>query len=122
MSLKPSTILVVDDEPTLCRVISRILNRIGFEIVEAPNGNDGINKLNDTIKGAIIDLGLPDIPGTEVMMALRAQRPDLPILLTSGSDFRKMNISEDAQTLCLHKPFMPSELREKVTKLFGDAS
>ncbi len=87
-SSKPS-ILVVDDEPQIRKMLSVTLTANDFDVQEAENGNDAI-RLSASRKPELIilDLGLPDMDGTEVIKKLR-QWSDIPILVLSVREDEK---------------------------------
>ena len=82
------TILVVDDEEPLRRLLVLALRRSDFEVVEAPSGEVAMEILQSRpIDVLVLDMGLPGMQGTAVVVALRA-RPEtatLPVLLMTGS-------------------------------------
>jgi DNA-binding NtrC family response regulator len=85
-SVCPGRILLVDDQPELRRLFRRSLVRAGHEVVEATNGRVAIRLVPDGEFDVVIsDVRMPDMSGVELLEAIRAQDPDLPVLLVSGS-------------------------------------
>ena len=81
------TVLLVDDEPALRRLVRTQLEALGYEVVEAESGEHAIalGKDADTrIDVAVVDLAMPGIDGLETLAALGDERPGLPGLLISG--------------------------------------
>ncbi len=82
------TILVVDDVDDLRRLIAIALRRGGFDVLEANNGETAVEIVETrTVDVIVLDMGLPNMSGTDVVRALRA-RPEtltLPVLLMTGS-------------------------------------
>jgi signal transduction histidine kinase/CheY-like chemotaxis protein len=106
----PTRILVVEDEFLLRKLVVEALTERGCQTVEAANFRDGLKKfrsIGDELAGAIIDLGLPDQPGDDLVKEIRASRPDLPILLATGygSDAVRGRLAQDERLQILTKPF-----------------
>ena len=79
-------LLLVDDEPTLRRVISRSLVKAGFEVTEAQNGRAALQRLEAEHFDAVIsDVRMPSMTGLELLDRLQHDAPDMPIVLMSGS-------------------------------------
>jgi two-component system, OmpR family, KDP operon response regulator KdpE len=79
-------ILVVDDEPQIQRFLRPALEAAGYEVVEALNGADALRAAATTAPALVIlDLGLPDIDGKEVIAKLR-RWSQVPIIILSARD------------------------------------
>ncbi|MCB9671080.1 MAG: response regulator [Alphaproteobacteria bacterium] len=80
------TVLVVDDDPVVRMVTARMLQRLGFEVLEAVEGAEGVAQLeaHPHIRAVVLDMTMPGMSGLETMTALRAIQPTLPIVLVSG--------------------------------------
>src|SRR5579883_253433 len=115
-------VLVVDDEALLRMVLIDSLVEEGFVAEEAANFEEAACKtrgFGDRLAAAIIDIGLPDRPGDELVSEIRALRPDLPIILATGyadEDLRR-RFAADAQVEILAKPFDPRSLVAKLRAL-----
>ena len=113
------TILVVEDEPMIRSMCSRVLSENGYTALEASNGEEAL-RLTETHPVGMIDLLLTDVVmprmgGIELAMNLREARPDIKILLTSGYadeapflPYSPKDMTQDKIPF-LQKPFMPSE-------------
>ena len=76
-------ILVIDDEPQIRRFLRISLDAGGYEVIEAANGTEGIARgLDSNPDLVVVDLGLPDLDGQEVVSAIRA-RSEVPIIVLS---------------------------------------
>jgi len=82
-------VLLVDDEAMLRAVGSRMLSRLGFDVVTAGDGIEALEVFDehaDRITCVICDLTMPRMNGWDTLAALRERRPELPVVLTSGFD------------------------------------
>ena len=71
MSAIPIRILVVDDEPPIRKLLRMGLGTQGYQVVEAPDGRTALERLTDKPDLIILDLGLPDMKGLELLDRLR---------------------------------------------------
>ena len=90
-----ATILVVDDDDAMRALLSRMLQRAGFSAVTAINGRDALERFRERhIDAVVTDMVMPEMDGIELIRALRAERPGLPIIAVSGvhdwADYLKM--------------------------------
>ena len=80
-------VLVVEDEAALREMLKTRLVAAGFTVDEAADGNEGLFSGSEyPLDLAIIDLGLPGLPGLEVIRRLRAARKTYPILILTARD------------------------------------
>jgi CheY-like chemotaxis protein/anti-sigma regulatory factor (Ser/Thr protein kinase) len=80
-------ILVADDDPMVRRVVCRILDTLGYQAVAVADGAETVSRLRASpgaFDAAIIDMRMPVMGGRECFAALRAVRPDLPVIIASG--------------------------------------
>ena len=81
----PSKILVVDDEPPIRRFLRTSLTAQGYEIVEAENAKDALGQLGrNRIDVIVLDLGLPDMDGLEILKHVRESGSDVPVIVLSS--------------------------------------
>ena len=73
------TILIVEDDRGVRESLAAVLEHEGHRVVEAENGNDGLDAATDHPDLVILDVNLPGIDGLEVCRRLRARRIDVPI-------------------------------------------
>jgi len=107
-------VLVADDEAPVRRVARRVLERIGYEVVEAADGRTAREQLREAetpFVAALLDLRMPG-GGVETARALRAIDPALPILIQSGfdPDGSVERLGLDGAVGFLAKPFTPQSL------------
>jgi CheY-like chemotaxis protein len=81
------TILVIEDEEIVMDVIRKILQRPGYDVLEAKTGMEALDLAKDfdgDIDLAILDIGLPDMGGNMVYPRIKEIRPDLKVIVCSG--------------------------------------
>ena len=87
MSAAPLRVLVVDDEPPIRKLLRMGLTAQGYQILEAANAKMAIELLSEAPDLIILDLGLPDAQGHDLLRAIRARNESVPIVvLSSRSD------------------------------------
>jgi two-component system, OmpR family, KDP operon response regulator KdpE len=87
MSAAPIRVLVVDDEPPIRKLLRMGLTAHGYQILEAPNGKAALDLLKEAPDLIILDLGLPDVHGHDLLQTIRARNESVPIVvLSSRSD------------------------------------
>lgn len=112
-------VLVVEDDPTARHLTRRILDREGFTVLEAATGGDALQlACAGGIDVALIDRGLPDISGLDVIDGLRRVVPDVHIIIVSGasSEVERVEGLIAGADDYLVKPF---SLRELVARLIS---
>ncbi len=116
-------ILLVEDEVLVRTLLVDVLTDLGCRVEEASTFREALDKfhgIGDRLAGAIIDLGLPDKPGDELVARIRESRRRLPILLATGYAEQAVHerLSEDPLLQILQKPFEPSNV-ETALRQFG---
>ena len=82
----PGRVLLVDDQPELRRLFLRSLTKAGHAVTAVGNGRKAVELANEGGFDVVIsDVRMPDMGGVELLQALHARDPDLPVLLVSGS-------------------------------------
>ncbi|HLU79974.1 MAG TPA: chemotaxis response regulator CheY [Burkholderiaceae bacterium] len=124
MVQKTMKILIVDDFPTMRRIIKNLLKDLGFENVdEAEDGAMGLEKLrNGNFDFVVSDWNMPNLDGLEMLKAIRADPnlSKLPVLMVTA-EAKKENIIAAAQAGAngyVVKPFTAATLEEKLNKIF----
>lgn len=110
------TILIVDDEPTILEVVELYLQREGYQVLTAADGNDAIAVVNSQHPDLIVlDLMLPGVGGLEVMRWLQSGNPPAIIVLTAlGEETDRVVGLELGADDYVTKPFSPRELVARV--------
>jgi DNA-binding response OmpR family regulator len=112
-----SQILVVEDEPSLARLLSRILTAAGFEVTGAATGTAALRAVRATDPDLVIlDLILPDMRGESVLTELMATRPGSRVLVLSSVTqiATRVGVLEGGAVDFLAKPFANAELLARV--------
>jgi len=110
------TILVIDDEKGILRVIQEALTKFGHDVEIALDGIEGIQKFDDGSYDMVItDLRMPKLDGKGVVQHIRNSRKNsVPIIGISGTPWQTQDSGFDA---VLSKPFPLQDLVESVKKL-----
>jgi two-component system cell cycle sensor histidine kinase/response regulator CckA len=114
------SVLVVDDEAAVRRFAARVLQREGFDVLEAADGAEALELVkagHANIDAIVSDIVMPHLNGVELMEALATIRPDLPVILMSG--YATAALSElGIATPCsiLMKPFSAERLLAEVQR------
>jgi two-component system KDP operon response regulator KdpE len=81
----PVKVLVVDDEPPIRRFLRTSLSAQGYQVTEAENGTGALDNLRrSSVDVLVLDLGLPDIDGLDIIERVRGQGSPLPIVVLSS--------------------------------------
>jgi len=113
---RPPRILLVDDEVAIQRAVVPLLRARGYDVDVAGTGADALKVFADRPSDLIVlDLGLPDLEGTEVCRRVRAQSA-VPILVLSarGAEADKVNALDLGADDYVTKPFGPEELLARI--------
>jgi CheY-like chemotaxis protein len=122
------SILLVDDEPQVVSYISAVANSLGYRVASARDGAEALwlYGLDPGIDAVVTDVRMPGMDGFELAKTLRAQRPDLPILIISGFFQGGPDVARDQfeshRNHYLAKPFSKEQLIKGLERLFGPAA
>jgi hypothetical protein len=112
------TILVVDDEPMIRNLGRTILQRQGYDVLLAEDGQQAVEiyqREKKRIDLVILDLTMPRLSGRDTLRQLRQLRPDVPVLFASGYSADQMTETEREGVLgFINKPYRPQELANTV--------
>jgi CheY-like chemotaxis protein len=117
---KKRTIFVVEDEPTLRALVRRVLERGGYEVIEASSGLAALElwKENKThVDLLLTDMVMPDgISGRQLAEKLKADNPDLKVIYTTGysPDLMGNDVALREGVNFLQKPYPPQKLVQTV--------
>jgi two-component system response regulator HydG len=117
-------IVVVDDEADICFLLKRFLSKNDFIVETAQNGKDGLALIESISPDLVMtDFRLGDITGTELLTAIKAKRPHVPVLIITGySDIKiAVNVMKLGAYDYITKPLFPDEILVTVKKAIADA-
>ena len=122
-------ILVIDDEPANRMILRRLLNAVGYEVIEAVNGASGLSQLLSSRPDlVIVDMEMPVLNGPETIAAIRRlPQPTLaqvPIIAASGNPTQEMEDSALAggADIWMTKPFDFAKLQMHISQLLKSKS
>jgi two-component system chemotaxis response regulator CheY len=116
------SVLIVDDSASIRQVVSLTLKGAGFEVIEACDGQDALNKLSgQRVHLMISDVNMPNMDGLTFLKEVKA-RPEYKftpvIMLTTESGEDKKNVGREAGAKAwMVKPFQPEQMLAAVNKL-----
>jgi C4-dicarboxylate-specific signal transduction histidine kinase/CheY-like chemotaxis protein len=116
-------ILLIDDDPGVRRIVAGQLESMGFQVVVASDGAQGIELFrcaDPAFRLVVLDWTMPGLSGEQVMRRLRELAPAVPILLISGYGTEQLVVSETGVAL-LQKPMTSAELSRALSQLISDA-
>jgi CheY-like chemotaxis protein len=116
------TVLVVEDQPAVRSVVRHALERVGYRVLEAENGEAALaiyEREGEGIDLVLTDMIMPRMSGRDLADRLRASQPGIPILFMSGyaaDEVPQHNVLEPGTHL-LEKPFTAEVLQQKVREV-----
>lgn len=98
-------IVIIDDEPEVCELLSRVLTRAGYEVRCALSGEEGLGSIRaGEIDCLVVDKQLPGMHGGEVAAEARRRIPGLPVVLITAHP-EPFSLGVERPDVCLAKPF-----------------
>ena len=118
------TILIAEDNPDVRRLASNVLKRTGYSVIEACDGQEAIDLFianRESIDLIIVDVVMPKLNGKEVFEAIKAIKPDVKTIFTSGytRDIVLEKGLRDKDVSFLSKPLSPHDLLQKIRELMS---
>jgi two-component system, OmpR family, KDP operon response regulator KdpE len=112
MSAARIKVLVVDDEPPIRKLLRMGLSAHGYDVLDAPNGKTALELLDEKPNLVILDLGLPDIDGLELLRRIRHRHEGVPVVVLSsrGDEAGKVAALDLGADDYVTKPFGMDEL------------
>ena len=123
----PETVLLVEDEPSVRRLVAEVLHQQGYTVLEAANGEQALRVVGqhdtDSVQLLLTDLVMPQMGGRELAERLMGLAPEIKVLLMSGypDDATLQQNASDATTPFLTKPFTPTVVAQKVREVLDTA-
>jgi two-component system, OmpR family, KDP operon response regulator KdpE len=109
-------VLIVDDEPPIRKLLRMGLNAQGYEVLDAANGKAALELLAQKPDLIILDLGLPDMQGLDLLRRIREQNESVPIVVLSsrGDETAKVEALDIGADDYVTKPFGMDELLARI--------
>jgi CheY-like chemotaxis protein len=118
-----SRILVVDDEKTIRELLSKIIEKMGHEVILASDGREGLYSfVSNSIDLVVTDFDMPIMNGWSLAHNIKQRSPDTPVVLATGSDTynKGEKIKDNIYDSVILKPFHSKEIKESIHKLLPD--
>jgi two-component system, OmpR family, KDP operon response regulator KdpE len=112
MTAAPLRVLIVDDEPPIRKLLRMGLTAQGYQVLEAPNAKTALELVAQNPDLVILDLGLPDVQGFDLLRTIRARNEQVPIVVLSsrGDEAAKVTALDLGADDYVTKPFGTDEL------------
>lgn len=119
-------LLIVDDSPTIRRMVRVTLTPLSMEVIEAASGLEAIEQLAvATVNLIVLDLNMPDMHGLDVLGFVRAsqkfQHIPVIVLTTRGDDRSRTAAMQAGATRYVTKPFKPQALLTEAREVLASA-
>lgn len=118
--MQRQTILLVDDEEFLRRMLARVLGEAGFEVLEAENGEAAMRAahlVNGSLGLVVTDIHMPVMNGIEFAREFQPRHPTVPVLFITGRDTAGMDDPASFNGHLLQKPFRSEVFLAAVSRL-----
>lgn len=115
-------ILVIDDDRDICELVQLTLEGLGFDVLLAYNGEDGLQLIRSRgkeIQLIFLDFAMPGLSGVDVLERIKQEFPDVPVVIMSGYVNDKSEVAALGATDVLQKPFLLSDIEERVQSILG---
>jgi twitching motility two-component system response regulator PilG len=115
------TVLIVDDSPTICRLVTTTLQKQGYQVYAATDGMDALAKMNEHIPSLILlDITMPRLDGYQLCRIIKSNKDlrNTPVVMLSGKDglLDKVKGRMAGASDYITKPFNPNALVKTVRK------
>ena len=122
MSANSGPILVVDDERDICELVQLTLEGLGFEVLLGHSGEEGLKHVRSRgtdIQLVMLDLAMPGMSGVDVLGNIKQEFPEVPVVIMSGYVTDKSEVAALGATDVLQKPFLLSDVEERVNAVLA---
>ncbi|MBW1744581.1 MAG: response regulator, partial [Deltaproteobacteria bacterium] len=118
------TVLLVDDEPMVLEVGTKLLEKLGYGVIQASGGRKAVEIYEErqaSIDLVILDMMMPDMGGGDAFDRMKEINPDVKVILSTGytKDGRAAEIMERGCDGFLQKPFTIRDLSARISEVFG---
>ena len=119
------TIMLVDDDPQLRRVVSMFFELEGYNVLQAEDGRKAIDMLTEYVPDVILlDLMMPEVSGTEVCHHVRASKrlKEIPVIVFTAAEMKEEELSAAGADRFITKPYSLEGLRRVVRTLIKESA
>jgi len=119
-ALGSETILVVDDEKTIRKFTNLALIKLGYHVIEACNGQEAVEAIEaqpEAVDLVILDLMMPVMNGQDAFKQIRAIRPGMPFIISTGYTSAAAPLLDAGLTTLLPKPYNVAQLTDAVREI-----
>ena len=119
-------VLVIDDEPSVCSFLRRILESAGYEVFKASNGAAGLQLFKERPAHLVLtDIYMPEMDGAELIDRFRVDFPGTPVVAMSGGGWQDKRsvldfVGRFGDVRTIEKPFSRKEILEMVEEVLAD--
>ncbi|MFH1690016.1 MAG: response regulator [Candidatus Eisenbacteria bacterium] len=117
------TVLVVDDDPAVLRLISRVVERLGYRAQGAIGGRGALELVSRSVPDLILlDMAMPGMNGADFLDELRPAHPDLPVVIVTGYPDSSLvhRAAQHAPVMLLTKPLDLAQLERTLRTVLGN--
>ena len=116
MNAPPLRVLVIDDEPPIRKLLRMGLGTQGYRVIEAADGQSALDHMREKPDLVILDLGLPDVQGLELLRTMRTRDERVPIVVLSSraDEVAKVQALDLGADDYVTKPFGMDELLARI--------
>ena len=115
-------VMIVDDQTGIRRLLTEYFHSEGWAPMEARNGQEALDLLPESPDVILLDMKMPVMDGLETLRFVRAQSPDLPVIIMTA--YGELDLVRQAETLGISakisKPFDIEALREMVMRIYSE--
>ncbi|MGB5934112.1 MAG: response regulator [Anaerolineae bacterium] len=121
--MRQASILVVDDDEDIRRIVTRTLENMGYAVLDVGSGDEAaLAMASQRFRLAVVDLKMRDLGGQKAVMEMHRHDPQMRIIVVFGSPDTPIGELRATAQGWLYKPFRPEELRLTVERVLGGAS
>ncbi len=119
--IRTRTVLVVEDDRSIRYLFTEVLRRAGYKVIACEDGTLGLQMArSNPIDAVITDCSMPGLDSREMIAAIRALRPGIPVVMVSGSvEDGAAPVNDDPNILFLNKPLAPEQLKLELERLLA---
>ena len=121
MDQSARTVLIVDDDPQILKLVEKMLKPQVFKILVAPRPSQALEICGrEPVHLLISDIAMPEMDGRKLMTKVLQLQPEASVLLISGHFREEPRASKEGRVKFLKKPFFPSDLLAALKELLPE--